>query len=148
MAAHENVTLQSCKVRVVNGVAAAIVDRFCVRDQTLGREDEMITHVPAAAGAPAQGVIGMAPDTRPFATSTGTVVTNYVRPDGCEAVVELAEAVPAPGTKLRVGGAGAEVKGAAYLADASGDYVVGISSEAGAVGQKIRFQFINLGLLP
>lgn len=147
MAVHENVNLQSCRVRVVNGTANAIVDRFCVRDTTAGRADEMITHVPGAAGAPAQGIIAMRPDTQPFQNTTGTVVTSYVAPNGSEAIVELGEAVTI-GARLRVGGNGAEIDGAAYLADAAGDYIVGIAAEAGAVGQKIRFQFTNLGLLP
>jgi hypothetical protein len=140
MAVHENVTLQSCKVRITAGVASAIVDRFCIRDTTAGRVDEMITHVPGANGAAAVGIIGMAPDTV-RSTFSGTVVTSYVRPDGAEAIVELGEIVTTLGAPLRVGGNSTEVDGAAYLADATGDVVVGFAAETGVVGQKIRFQF-------
>lgn len=147
MATHENVRLLSCRVKVVNGVAGAIVDRFCKRQTTTPGAEEMITHVPGAAGAPAQGIIAMKPDTAPFAATTGFVVTSYVPPDGGEAVIELGEIVT-QGAQLRIGGNSTEVDGAAYLADASGDYIVGIAAEGGAVGQKIRFQFINLGLVP
>lgn len=147
MALHENVRLLSCRVKVVNGVPGAIVDRFCRRQTTTPGSEEMITHVPGAAGAPAEGILGMKADTAPFAASTGFVVTSYVPPDGGEAVIELGEVVT-QGAKLRIGGNSTEVDGAAYLADASGDYIVGTAAEAGVVGQKIRFQFLNQGLLP
>jgi hypothetical protein len=147
MAVHENVRLLSCKVRVVNGVAAAIVDRFCVRDATAGRVDEMITLVPGATGGIPDGIIGMKPDTRPFLTSTGTVVTSYVPADGAEAIIELGEACAA-GAWLRAGGSGAEADGAAYLADATGDIRVFKAAEPGVVGQKIRGNFINGGVTP
>lgn len=142
MAIYENVTLQSCKVRVVNGVAAAIVDRFCTRDTTAGRTDEMITYVPGANGGVPDGILAMKPDTTPFAASTGTVVTSYVRADGAEAIIELGENAGA-GVWLRAGGNSTEVDGAGYLADATGDVRIFKTAEAGVVGQKVRGNFFQ-----
>lgn len=147
MAVFENVTLQSCYVRITAGTAGAIVDRFCIPDATAGRVDEMITHIPGAAGAVAQGILAMVPDTI-RSTFSGLVADSYVRPDGCEAVIELGEAVTVLNSALRIGGNSTEVDGAAYLADASGDFIVGYAKELGVVGQKIRFQFINAGKVP
>lgn len=144
MAIFENVTLQSCYVRITAGVAGAIVDRFCIPDATSGHQDEMITHIPGANGAIAQGVLAMVPDTV-RSTYNGLVADTYVRPDGCEAIIELGEAVTVLEAPLRIGGNSTEVDGAAYLADATGDFIVGYAKELGVVGQKIRFQFMNSG---
>lgn len=149
MAIHENVTLQSCKVRITSGVAGATVDRFVVHETTAGRIDEVINYVPPAAGGVPDGILGMKPDIpRGIGDGTpysGTVVTSYVRGDGCEAVIELGEAVTIGTTTnwLRVGGNASEVKGAAYLADATGDVRVAKALESGAVGQKIRIQYLG-----
>lgn len=139
MAMHEGVTLQSCKVRITAGAAAAIVDRFCIRDTTAGRGDEMITYVPGANGGVPDGIIAMKPDTV-SPDYSGTVVTTYVRADGAEAVIELGE-IAGAGVWLRAGGNSTEVDGAAYLADATGDVRIFKTAEAGVVGQKVRGNF-------
>ncbi len=145
MAIHENVHLGSCQVRTVAGVAQALVDRFCTRvaASVNGVADEMITFVPGANGGVPDGIIGMKPDA--VNVPNGVVTTSYVLMDGCEAVIELGEVVT-DGALLRVGGNGAEVDGAAYLADAAGDVQIGKALEAGAVGQKIRFKFQYYGV--
>lgn len=147
MAMFERITPQSCRVQVTNGVAAAIANRFCIRDPNATADDVMITHVPGAAGAPAQGILCMKPDTV-RTNFTGLVTSSYEPPKGAEPTIELGEAVTQRGAALRVGGNGAEVDGAAYLADASGDYIVGYAAEVGVVGQIIRFQFVNEGRVP
>lgn len=146
MAVFENVTLQSCRVKVVSGVAAAIVDRFCVRQTSTPGAEEMITYVAPAAGGVPDGIIAMKPDATAFPDTTGFVVTSYVRPDNCEAIIELGEIVT-QGALLRCGGNSTEVDGAAYLADASGDVIIGKAAEGGAVGQKIRFNFGYRGVV-
>lgn len=144
MAMHENVHLGNCNVRVVNSVAQAIVDRFCVRTNANGVPDEMITFVPpAATGGIPDGIIAMKPDAVNIVN--GVAVTSYVVSDGCEATIELREAC-ADGALLRCGGFGGEVAGAAYLADAAGDVQIGKALEAGAVGQIIRFIYKNYGV--
>lgn len=149
MAMFESIKPQSCRVQVTNGVAAALPNRFCRRDPAADDDDVMITHVPGAAGAPAQGVLAMkATSLATKATDTFLATSSYVRPDGCEATIELGEAVTQRGAPLRIGGNSTEVDGAAYLADASGDYIVGYAAELGVVGQVIRFQFENAGLVP
>jgi hypothetical protein len=148
MAMHESIKPQSCRVQITNGVAAALANRFCRRDTAAAADDVMITHVPPAAGAPAQGILAMrATSLNTRTDETYLATTSYVRPDGCEATVELAEAVTQRGAPLRIGGNGAEVDGAAYLADAVDDYIVGYAAELGVVGQIIRFEFINAGLV-
>lgn len=149
MAMHESIKPQSCRVQVTNGVAAALPNRFCRRDTAAAADDVMITHVPGAAGAPAQGVLAMrATSINTRTDETYLATTSYVRPDGCEATIELGEAVTQRGAPLRIGGNSTEVDGAAYLADAAGDYIVGYAAELGVVGQVIRFEFLNAGLVP
>lgn len=149
MAMFESIKPQSCRVQVTNGVAAALPNRFCRAVVNGAVDDLMETHVPGAAGAPAQGILAMsATSINTRATDTFLATTSYVRPDGCEATVELGEAVTQRGQALRIGGNSTEVDGAAYLADASGDYIVGYAKEVGVVGQVIRFEFINAGLVP
>jgi hypothetical protein len=150
MAMFESIKPQSCRVLLTNGVAAALPNRFCKMDPAGTVDDAMITHVPAvAAGEPAQGILAMrATDLNTLATDSGYRTTSYVRPDGAEATVELGEAVTARGAALRIGGFGGETPGRAYLADASGDVIVGYAREAGVVGQIIRFEFVNAGKLP
>ena len=59
MAMHESIKPQSCRVQVTNGVAAALPNRFCRAVVNGAVDDLMETHVPGAAGAPAQGVLAM-----------------------------------------------------------------------------------------
>lgn len=150
MAMHQGIgDLGNCQVKVVNAVPAALVDLFCVRQVTSPGVDEMITYVPTSAnGGFPDGIIAMAPTTRAIANpGTGFVTTSYVRMNGYEAVITLAEAC-AQGALLRCGGLSAEVDGAAYLADATGDVAIGKACEAGVVGQVIRFQFQYYGIRP
>ena len=148
MATFEAIKIQSCRVKVVDRVAAAVVNRFVTWDTSSPGEDEMITHVPGANGAPAVGILAEVPNAAAGpASGTIYVTCGYVRPDGSKALIELRE-VCTQGAKLRIGGNSSEVDGAAYLADATGDYIVGTALEAGAVGQVISFQFQNEGLVP
>jgi|SRR3990172_808318 len=148
MATFESVKIQSCRVKVTNGVAAAVVNRFCTPQTSSPGEDEVITHVPGAAGAPAFGILAEVPNVNAIVNpGTGFVTCGYVRPDGAKALVELAE-ICTQGAKLRIGGNFSETDGAAYLANATGDYIVGTALEDGAVGQVISFSFQNEGLVP
>ncbi len=150
MAMFERIKPQSCRVTVTAGVAAALPNRFCRAEVNGAADDLMITHVPGAAGAPSQGVLCMRADIPATGTGTftGVVTSSYTPPDGSEATIELGEAVTQRGAPLRIGGNSTEVDGAAYLADATGDYIVGYAKELGGVGAIIRFEHINAGLVP
>lgn len=151
MALFHGIHLANCQVRVINSVAQALVDLFCVRQTTTPGQDEMITYVPTlAAGGYPDGIIAMQPETTRAVPNPGNglVTTSFVPwGRGGEANIILAEAC-AQGALLRCGGLGGEVDGAAYLADATGDVAIGKACEAGAVGQVIRFQFAFYGVRP
>lgn len=141
MAVFESIKIQSAQVKITNGVAGAIVNRFVTWQTTTPGKDELITHVPGANGAPARGILAEVPNVNAVPNpGTGFVTVGYVRPDGSEMIVELGEAVT-QGAPLRIGGNSTEVDGAAYLADATGDVIVGYALEAGGVGAVIRFEF-------
>lgn len=145
MALHERVVPISVQVEVVDGVAKALVDRFVTWETSSPAEREVITHVPGAAGAPAVGILAMKPDTRNV--TNGYVTSSMVAPDGCIATVLLGENAT-QGAKLRIGGNSSEVDGAAYLANAQGDYIVGYAIEGGSAGEVISIHFKNEGLVP
>lgn len=136
MATNEATQNLSVSVNVASGVAAALPYRFANWDTTAGR---VITHVPGANGAPSIGILAMEVDT----ASDGEKQSSIVIPNGGIAVVELGEAVSTVGAALRVGGNSSEVDGAAYLANASNDVIVGYALETGSVGDIIRFQYFG-----
>jgi hypothetical protein len=142
MATYENCKNVSVQVAVVASVAAATYCRFARWQGTNPAQREVVLHVPTlAAGAPAQGIVGMRPDAK--GVVNGYATTSLVLPDGGLAIVELGEAVTVVGTPLRIGGLGAEIDGTAYKADAAGDIIVGYALETGAVGELISFQFVG-----
>lgn len=150
MALYHGIHLGNCTVRVINGVAQALVDLFCIRQTTTPGQDEMITYVPGANGGYPDGIIAMQPETTRAIPNPGNglVTTSFVPwGRGGEANITLAEAC-AQGALLRCGGNSTEVDGAAYLADATGDIAIGKSCEAGVIGQVIRFQFGFYGVRP
>lgn len=137
MATYENTRSISVLVAVAGGVAAAAMYRFVTVDPA-GAEDFVVkTLVPGANGAAADGILAMAPDTK---VGTGLVASSMILPDGAQALIELGQNC-AKGDLLRAGGNGAEVDGAAYLADAAGDIIVAKALSAGVVGQIIPVQF-------
>lgn len=148
MALYENVRNISCRVRITSGVASAIMYRFCTWTQPALEPYEVKTHVPGANGAAARGILAMKPDpngVRAFATTTGYVNSSIALPDGGQCLVELGEAVTDLDVPLRIGGNSTEVDGAAYLANATGDVIVGYPLKTGGVGEIIPIQFIGYG---
>jgi hypothetical protein len=144
-------TYEACRsitVAVTNdssGVGAALPFRFCTW-KTSGAFKEVITHVPGANGAAARGILGMKTDQN---VKSAVCSSTMVLPDGCQALIELGEAVTAPGQAIRVGGNSTEVDGAGYLADATGDVIVAYALETGAVGEVIAIEFVGYaGLVP
>jgi hypothetical protein len=133
-------------VEVTSGVPGALLYRFATWQGTTPGPKEVITHVPGANGAVARGILAEAPRAD---VGDGFYNSSIVVPDGSVAEVELGEAVTVVGSPLRVGGNSSEVDGAAYLADAQGDFIVGYALETGGVGAIIKFQFLGFaGLVP
>jgi len=142
MAMYDNCRAVSVKVNVSSSTAAALVNRFCIWDSTA---DRVITHVPGANGAAARGVLQEAVDTQ----SDGVKYSSMVVPDGGIVKILLGEAVVTVGSALRVGGNSSETDGAAYLANASNDVIVGYALETGSVGDIIAMHFVGYhGLVP
>ena len=143
MAVHEKATpLWSAQTKVTNGVAAAVVDRF-VELVPGGADCEIRTLVPGAFGDVPVGILGMKADVLGVPNpGVGLVTVGVMNNVGAQGIIELGE-ICGEGVNLRVGGNGAEVDGAAYLADASGDVIVGKSLEAGVVGQKIAILYLG-----
>lgn len=140
MAASELTANLSVLVKVTNSVPDALRYRFAQFDSAATEPRGVKTHVPGANGAAAQGILAMSADTK---IVNGYVASSIIKPDGSIALVELGEAVAAIGAKLRVGGNGAEVDGAAYLADAVGDVIVAYALALGSVGDIIPVQFVG-----
>lgn len=135
MATYNSIRALPVKVNVSSGVAAALVDRFCVWDTTAER---VITHVPGANGAFAQGVLQESVDVQ----SDGEKQSSMAMP-GCIVKILLGETVSAIGAALRVGGNSSETDGAAYLANATNDVIVGYALETGAAGELISMYFVG-----
>lgn len=137
MAAYEYVRNITVLVQVTASVAAAQMYRFCEIDAA-GAENYVVkTQVAAALGALPDGIIAMNPDTN---VKDGLVAVPMALADGGQCLVELGE-ICAKGDWLRVGGNGAEVDGAAYLANAAGDIRVAKALKAGVVGEIIPIVF-------
>lgn len=143
MATYEKATVISVQVKVTSSVAAAKMFRFAKWVATTPVNREVATLVPGALGAVPAGVIAMKPDAAGVVNGYCTVPMHV--PDGGVGLVELGEAVTDLAVPLRVGGNSTEVDGAAYLANATGDVIVGYPLELGSVGQIISFQFIGNG---
>jgi hypothetical protein len=143
MAAYENVRNVSVQVAVASSVAAALPYRFATW-KNAGADREVITHVPGANGAVARGILSMKADAA--GVVDGFATSSMALPDGGICLVELAEAVTDITVPLRIGGNSSEVDGAAYLANATGDFIVGYPLQTGGVGAIIEFQFFNGGL--
>lgn len=139
MAAYENVRNLSAVTLVTAGVAAAAMYRFIEWDDAATEEFGVKTHVPGANGAASDGIGAMKPDTK---IGDGYVAMLIAVPDGGQCVIELGEDASA-GDDLRVGGDGAEVDGAAYLADAAGDVIVAKALTDGVAGQIIPIQYFG-----
>lgn len=142
MATYENIKTISRLVKITSGVAAALKYRFCTIDSTVSDNPSspaVVTHVPAATGAAARGIVAMNPDTK---IANGYVSVAVAMPGG-DALVELGEAVTTIGAALRIGGNSSEVDGAAYLADATGDVIVAYALKTGVVGEVIPIQFVG-----
>lgn len=140
MAASELTGNLSVLVKVTNSVAEALRYRFAQFDSAATEPRGVKTHVPGATGAVAQGILAQSADTK---IVNGYVTSSIIKPDGSVALVELGEAVAAINAPLRVGGNGAEVDGAAYLANATGDVIVGYALALGNVGDIIPIQFLG-----
>lgn len=140
MATYENVRTVSVQTAVTSSVAAALPFRFATWKNG-GQPREVETHVPGATGAAARGVIAMKADARNVVN--GFAQTSMALPDGGICLIELGEAVIDITVPLRVGGNSTEVDGAAYLANATGDVIVGYPLALGAVGDVIPFQFVG-----
>lgn len=140
MATYENTRNISVQTAVTNSVAAALPFRFATWVNG-GQPREVATHVPGATGAAARGIIAMKPDAK--GVVNGFAQTTMVLPDGGVALVELGEQVTDLTVPLRIGGNSSEVDGAAYLANATGDVIVGYPLALGAVGDVIPFQFVG-----
>lgn len=145
MAAYENVRNVSVQVAVVASVAAALPYRFATW-KNAGVDREVVTHVPGANGAVARGILAMKADAANV--KDGFATSSIALPDGGICLVELGEAVTDITVPLRIGGDSTEVDGAAYLANAAGDVIVGYPLQTGAVGTIIEFQFLNGGVVP
>lgn len=142
MSVYENVRNLSVVTKVTAGVAAMKMYRFAKPVFAGGAKYEYETHVPGANGAAAFGICAMKPDAK-NAPNGELVTTSIALPDGGQALIELGEAVTDLSVPLRIGGNGAEVDGAAYLANASGDVIVAYPLELGVVGQIIAIQFFG-----
>ncbi len=140
MSLYENVRTISATAAVVAGVAGALPFRF-VTWVNGGERWQVATQVPAATGAAARGICAMEVDTKNIVDGIG--VTSVALPDGGQCLVELGEAVTDLTVPLRVGGNGAEVDGAAYLANATGDVIVAYPLQTGVVGDIIEIQFVG-----
>lgn len=134
MALTEKTGFVSVDVNVASGVAAALPNRFVVWDSNAGR---VITLVPAATGAFADGILAEEVD----ATIDGVKTAAMLMPGPVIGKVLLGEAVVTVGSTLRAGGNGAEVDGAAYLADATGDIAIAKALEVGGIGAIISVSF-------
>lgn len=145
MAAYENVRNVSVQVAVASSVAAALPYRFA-KWVNGGVDRQVATHVPGANGAVACGILAMKADAA--GVKDGYATSSIALPDGGICLVELGEAVTDITVPLRIGGNSTEVDGAAYLANAAGDYIVGYPLQTGAVGNIIEFQFFNGGVVP
>lgn len=149
MSAYEKANNLSVLVKVVAGVAAALPYRFCQIDTAdTANLLSVKTHVPGANGAVAQGILAMKADPKAAPTGTAYAASSMVVP-GCQALVELGEAVTDLSVPLRVGGNSTEVDGAAYLANATGDVIVAYPLKLGVVGEIVPVLFIGYGgLIP
>lgn len=121
------------KVNVSSGTPAALVKKFCVWDTNA---DRVITHVPGAHGAAAVGILYESVET----STDGEHESAMILP-GCITKITLGEAVTTVGAALRIGGNSSETDGAAYLANATNDVIVGYALSTGAVGDVISFHF-------
>lgn len=140
MSLYENVRNLTVVVAVTSSVPAALYCRFA--NWVDGGEDfQVVTHVPGANGAAARGVLAMKVDAKNIVDGIGA--SSIALPDGGQCLIELGEAVTVKGAPLRVGGNSTEVDGAAYLANATGDVIVGYALSLGAVGDIIPFQFVG-----
>lgn len=140
---HENVRTLSVLVKVVNGVAAALPNRFCQIDTAdTANLLSVKTHVPGATGAVSQGILGMKADPKAAPSGTNYCACPMVLP-GCQAEIELGEAVTDLSVPLRVGGNSSEVDGAAYLANATGDVIVAYPLTLGVVGEIIPILYVG-----
>lgn len=138
MAAYENVRNLTVLVKVTAGVAAALMYRFVEIDAAATEDPAVKTLVPGGAtGAIPDGILAMKADTN---IGDGYVASSMALPDGAQVLIELGENVSA-GDWLRVGGNGAEVDGAAYLANAQNDIRVAKALSDGVVGQIIPILF-------
>jgi hypothetical protein len=143
MATYENVRNLTVTCRVTAGVAAMQMYRFAKPVQTGTPEPfEFHTHVPGANGAAAFGICAMKPDAKNV--QDGIVSTSIALP-GCQALVELGEAITDLAVPLRIGGNAGEVDGAAYLANATGDVIVAWPLQLGVVGEIVSIFFVGYG---
>lgn len=133
MAAYENVRELSVVVTVTNGQTPA-VDKYRFAKWKAGGVDQEVEAATGVADDVA-GVISQKVLKSGSTTFVSPAVSMAIADSGI-ALVELGEAVTAIGADLRPGAGGA-----AFLADAAGDGIVGEALELGAIGQIIRFQF-------
>lgn len=141
MATYENCRTISVQAAVASSASTVIANRFVVWQGTTPAEKEVVIHVPGANGAAARGICAMKPDAK--AVVNGFAETTMALPDGGVAKVELGEAITTVGQVIRVGGNSTEVDGAAYMADATGDVIVGYALETGAIGEVIAIEFVG-----
>lgn len=137
MASYENVREVSVIVGVDSSGAAA-VQKYRFAKWLNGGVDQEVTAATGVADAVA-GVISqkVATKLQPGVAYKAPAVSMAVADAGI-ALVELGEAVTDITVPLRPG-----TDGKAFLANATGDGVVGMPLETGIIGQIIRFQFKN-----
>lgn len=134
----ENLRSINVQVQLASNTPGALANRFVVYETSSAEDREVITLVPGANGAAAAGILAQAIDTT---AADGFYASSMVQPGGV-AQIELGEAVTA-GAPIRAGGNSGEVDGAAYLANATGDVIIGYALEAGAAGEIVEIDFMG-----
>lgn len=127
----------SVSVQLTTNVAGALIRRFVSWETSSPGFREVITAVPNAAGKPAPvGILAESIDTT---QADGFYISSMVLPN-CITEVLLGENCT-QGAPLRCGGSTSEVDGAAYLANASNDFIVAYALRDGTAGEIVNIHF-------
>jgi len=126
-------------VQLTSNVAGALLRRFVTWETSSPNFREVITAVPAAAtGRMVPGILAEAIDTT---LADGFYNSSIVIPGGITEV--LCGETITQGAPVRVGGYSAETDGAAYIANATGDVIVGWASQDCTAGNILTFNFVG-----
>lgn len=126
-------------VQLTSNVAAALLRRFVTYETSSPGFREVITAVPAAATG--RGVPGILAEEIDTTLSNGFYASSIVMPGGITEV--LCGETMTQGAAVRVGGYSAETDGAAYIANASGDVIVGWCLEDCTAGNIATIHFVG-----